>query len=123
MIKKDSSLKPADTGQTTESKSESSKPTESKPTEAKPVNAKPASAKSESSKSALQKPSLSVQGQKVQPQSAAAGAKKLANNVDITIKNFREHPVVESLYKKIYDYQLVEEAYKTAIHQYIHLKK
>lgn len=38
-------------------------------------------------------------------------------------KEFREHPTVEQLYKTIYQYNLVEDAYKATIQLYIQLKK
>ena len=47
--------------------------------------------------------------------------KKRANESSLSKKNFREHPLAEKLYKNIYEYNLREEAYKTALEIYINL--
>ena len=50
--------------------------------------------------------------------------KKIIADCNISKKDFRENPTVEKFYKTIYEYQLREDAYKTAIEiQLNHLLK
>ncbi len=49
--------------------------------------------------------------------------KKLSDKNTLSRKDFKEHPLIEELYKLIHEYSLREEAYKTAIQIYLQLKK
>ena len=48
-------------------------------------------------------------------------AKEIINDCNVSKKDFRENPTVETFYKTIYEYKLREDAYKAAIE--IHLNR
>ena len=56
-------------------------------------------------------------------QTLKAAPKTPGSKPPLSRKDFRENPVVEKLYKTVQEYDLREEAYKTALQMYINLKK